>query len=569
MKNLTISKKLALAFTSLVFLLVILSGISWYRSGVQRDATDSLIDSRIPINQSLSILMDRVRVQAIQMRNLIIFTNQERVAAAKKQIAESRREVVEQYSYLDGAVTSAEGKAALKHMKEGRQKFIATADGFLDLIAKEQKDEATRYLMDVFRPVQLAYESTIREQISVQNELTKQTSILAADAGDTLRRDIVISTAAAVVLASILALVLIRSITRPLARAIDVADRVAAGDLSAAIIDDRRDEVGQLLNALERMRHSLSATVSAVRHNAESVAAASAQIASGNNDLSARTENQASALEETAASMEQLGTTVRQNADNAQAANKLAITASEVAQKGGNVVAEVVNTMNGIRESSGKISDIISVIDSIAFQTNILALNAAVEAARAGEQGRGFAVVAGEVRSLAKRCADAAKEIKQLITASVHQVEEGTALVDDAGSTMADVVTAIRRVTDIMGEISVASNEQSTGVGQVGEAVTQMDEVTQQNAALVEEMAAAASSLTEQATALVKVVSVFKLANREDMPMAEVVTPLPRLLAKTAVHAKPHAPALKPRGVIQPVMVSATAGREDREWETF
>jgi len=260
------------------------------------------------------------------------------------------------------------------------------------------------------------------------------------------------------------------------------------------------------------MQAQLSRIVGAVRQSADNISTASNEVAQGNNDLSARTEEQASALEETAASMEELSSTVKQNADNAKQANQLALGASTVAIKGGEVVSQVVTTMKGINDSSKKIADIISVIDGIAFQTNILALNAAVEAARAGEQGRGFAVVASEVRSLAGRSADAAKEIKTLITASVERVEQGTALVDQAGTKMSEVVDAIKRVTDIMGEISAASQEQSAGVAQVGEAVTQMDQATQQNAALVEESAAAAESLKAQAQQLVSAVSVFKLS---------------------------------------------------------
>jgi len=286
---------------------------------------------------------------------------------------------------------------------------------------------------------------------------------------------------------------------------------VARGDLVSNIINVGNPD--SLMGVMLQMQASLTQVVGTVREGPEGVATASAEIAQGNNDLSARTESQASALEQTAASMEELNATVKQNADNAQQANQLAQAASTTAQQGGMVVAQVVTTMRSINDASRKISEIISVIDGIAFQTNILALNAAVEAARAGEQGRGFAVVASEVRSLAGRSAEAAKEIKSLINTSVTRVEQGSALVDQAGITMTEVVTSIKRVTDIMGEISAASHEQSLGVGQVGEAVFQMDQVTQQNAALVEEMAAAASSLKSQAQELVQTVAVFKLGN--------------------------------------------------------
>ena len=310
---------------------------------------------------------------------------------------------------------------------------------------------------------------------------------------------------------SALGLVFVRSMTGPLSQAVALSRAVAQGDLSGAPLPHGTNEVGQLLQALQQMRSQLTQVVRQVRSGSESVATASVQIAQGNTDLSARTESQASALEETAASMEQLSSTVRQNADSARQANQLAHSASTVAVQGGEVVAQVVDTMQGINASSQKIADIIGVIDSIAFQTNILALNAAVEAARAGEQGRGFAVVASEVRSLAGRSAEAAREIKALISASVERVGQGTALVDRAGATMTEVVDAIRRVSDIVSEISTASHEQSLGVAQVGEAITQMDQVTQQNAALVEEMAAAAGSLKNQAEDLVQVVSLFRL----------------------------------------------------------
>ncbi len=293
-------------------------------------------------------------------------------------------------------------------------------------------------------------------------------------------------------------------------QAVDLAQRVTSGDLSQGV-QLKSGDATSLLAQLDIMQGSLTRVVTHVREGAERVENSSSEIAQGNNDLSARTEGQASALEETAASMDQLSAMVKQNAESARQANQLALSASGVALQGGDVVNQVVDTMKGINTSSRKIADIISVIDGIAFQTNILALNAAVEAARAGEQGRGFAVVATEVRSLAGRSADAAKEIKNLINASVERVEQGTALVDQAGATMTEVVQAIKRVTDLMGEISAASTEQSLGVSQVGEAISQMDQMTQQNAALVEQMAAAASSLKSQAHDLVEAVAVFKL----------------------------------------------------------
>ena len=305
---------------------------------------------------------------------------------------------------------------------------------------------------------------------------------------------------------------LVRSmVTRPLLSASGAAREIARGDLTIRIDNQRDDEIGRLVASMNDIGSGLTRVVHSVRVGAESLATASAEIAQGNQDLSARTESQASALEQTAASMEELSAQVKHNADNARQANQLAAEASTVAARGGEVVGNVVITMQAINDASKKISDIISVIDGIAFQTNILALNAAVEAARAGEQGRGFAVVASEVRSLAGRSAEAAKEIKNLINASVERVDQGTVLVDQAGTTMAKVVQAIRKVTDLVGEISLASNEQAAGVAQVGEAVVQMDQVTQQNAALVEEMAAAASSLKSQASELVQTVAVFKL----------------------------------------------------------
>ena len=387
----------------------------------------------------------------------------------------------------------------------------------------------------------------------------------------------------AILLAIVLGFVISGAISRPIGEAVDVAGAIAKGDMTVTIHVQGTDETAQLLQALEGMRNGLVQVVSNVRQGSESVATASAEIAQGNQDLSSRTESQASALEETAASMEELSSQVKHNADNARQANQLAANASTVAVRGGEVVGRVVGTMKEINDSSRKISDIISVIDGIAFQTNILALNAAVEAARAGDQGRGFAVVASEVRSLAGRSAEAAKEIKSLINASVERVEQGTVLVDEAGTTMAEVVGSIRKVSDLVGEISSASNEQALGVAQVGEAVSQMDHATQQNAALVEQMAAAAGSLKSQANELVQTVAVFKLDSSVSAYKATVRTSSKSIISfkgderrsSPALGAKSKPVVPRPQSKItvslpKPVMqAKAEPAVGNDEWETF
>ncbi|PCE28826.1 hypothetical protein BWP39_01135 [Paraburkholderia acidicola] len=370
-------------------------------------------------------------------------------------------------------------------------------------------------------------------------------------------------------------LTLRRAIGRPLADALGHFEAIAAGDLRREIVVHSTDEMGQLLQGVAKMQRSLTGTVRSVRMGSESIATATRQISAGNLDLSSRTEEQASALQQTASSMEQLTGTVKQNADNARQASSLAANASEIASRGNAVVGQVVGTMGDINQSSAKIADIISIIEGIAFQTNILALNAAVEAARAGEEGRGFAVVAGEVRSLAQRSSAAAKEIKALIDTSVERVQAGSALVDQAGRTMTEIIGAVQRVTDIMGEIAAASTEQSSGIDQVARAVTQMDEVTQQNAALVEEAAAAAQSLEDQATKLRTAVSVFQLGDeasagavasemlrrREPAP-APVRTPVKAL----ATNARTR---LAPATATRPLAMAVAGTGTERDWETF
>ncbi|AVT13734.1 methyl-accepting chemotaxis protein [Paracidovorax avenae] len=409
--------------------------------------------------------------------------------------------------------TSAEESRIYQELRTQVADYSSTLPQQLKF-ARENNIEAVRAIF--VGPAGVAYRAAnkgLDDLIAINNKGSDLAARRAMETYHQGRVELVTGLVAMVGLSGVIAVLLAGNLSRRARLCADAAHRMARGDLSHVVEASGRDELAQMLQALEDTREHLRTTVGNVRHNAEAVATASAEISQGNQDLSGRTESQASALEQTAASMEQLGSTVQQNADSARQANQLAKNAATVAMQGGQVVSQVVETMRGINESSRQISDIIQVIDSIAFQTNILALNAAVEAARAGEQGRGFAVVASEVRSLAGRSADAAKEIKNLIGASVERVTAGNALVDQAGTTMTEIVGAINRVTDIMGEISAASVEQASGVGQVGEAVTQMDQATQQNAALVEEMAAAAGSLKKQAEDLVRGVATFNLGD--------------------------------------------------------
>jgi methyl-accepting chemotaxis protein-2 (aspartate sensor receptor) len=444
--------------------------------------------------------------------------------------------------------------------KASEGQLISSFNGFSDalqsMMGALDKGDAATYLSLKNTKAGAASGAFFKELTAFADNISaySEQQVQASRAESTMMTYVYLGLAALILAVSLGAFLFMnRVVLRPLRAVSDSFDKIAGGDLTVRVEATANNEIGHLMAAVKRMQESLTRTVAAVRRGVDEINVGSREISAGNTDLSSRTEQQAASLEETAASMEQLASTVKQNADNARQANQLAASASDVAERGGSAVSEVVNTMHDISASSRKISEIVSVIDGIAFQTNILALNAAVEAARAGEQGKGFAVVAGEVRSLAQRSAQAAKEIKGLIEDSVSKVGAGSQQVERAGATMQEIVASVKRVTDIMGEISAASDEQSSGIDQVNRAVSQMDEVTQQNAALVEEAAAAAGSLQEQAERLVQAVAVFKINAGEviEVParqLAQQAPPprAPRVAAPASAKAPVDAPAEAP-----------------------
>ncbi len=513
-KDLSVRTKLAVNFGALALLLLATAAGGLAALSAANDRFSDYVNglnARALMAEHMRTAVDR---RAIAARNLVIATRPEDSDAEHAAVLRAHQDVKTRLDRLGEMLAAAPDatdgdRALLAQLQQVEGRYAPVALQIVALAREQRRDEAIVRIMEQCNPL-------LKELVEASQRFVASTeeraAALVADARASFERQrtlLAVFCSLAVAAALLMAWRVTMTLTRRLQQAVAVADRIAGGDLTAVVEVPAQDETGRLLLALRQMQDRLAGLVATVRSNAVEVAAASGEIADGNHDLSRRTEQQAAALQQTAASMEQLGSTVQHNADNARNADRLAAEASGVATRGGGVVHQVVETMQGIRQSAARIGDITGVIDSIAFQTNILALNAAVEAARAGEQGRGFAVVAAEVRSLASRSAAAAKEIKQLIAESTEQVERGSELVGTAGATMEEVVAAVQRVSALMAEISAATDQQSQGMQQVGESVALMDQTTQQNAALVEE-SAAASGLRRQADQLVQAVSVFR-----------------------------------------------------------
>ena len=568
LSNFRIGTRLGIGFGLLVVLLIVIASIGVSNMATLNANTDSLVNKEWIKADLSGTVLDNVRGSIARVFQVVAETDPQVAAKAQEHLVANTKGFNEAIDKLEPLILSLEGKKIMAEMKVARDAYVSSFGKVIGLIKDGNRDEASKLAFGETYNALDKFASTAHAMDERQQKLFEEKGAHSADTYQSARNQMLTLSLIAAIIGMGFGWWVTGSITRPILNAVEVAQTIASGDLTSHIEASGADETGQLLQALKKMNDSLNNVCSQVRSGTDTIATASCQIAAGNMDLSSRTEEQASSLEETAASMEELTGTVKQNADNARQANQLAVTASEIASKGGAVVAQVVDTMGAINASAKKIVDIIGVIDGIAFQTNILALNAAVEAARAGEQGRGFAVVASEVRNLAQRSAAAAKEIKTLIDQSVENVAIGTKLVDQAGATMHEIVESVKRVTDVMSEITAASEEQTQGIDQVTIAISQMDTVTQQNAALVEQAAAAAATMQDQAENLTQVVSVFKLGGAY-AALASASKPVLR------APAKPAKAALRPT-VKRPALQVSSAKKEPKataatadDWEEF
>lgn len=577
MNNFKISTRIIVLLALLSTLLIIIGSVGLFGISSSNAALKSVYEDRTVAIGKVAEINRLLLANRLAIANTLVYSNPADVVKNTAEVEANIESIGNIWgAFMTTKMTIEEGRLA-NAFRENRVKFVE--DGLRPAVAalrENDMERARQVVVDRIRPLFVPVREDIEKIMQLQLDESKSEYAVAMTRYEMIRTGAIASIAVGLSVAVLFGIFLVRGISRSLGQAVRVADAVAQGDLSQPIHVSGKDEVAVMLRALTAMRDSLVAIVSNVRQSSDSIATGSAQIAIGNIDLSQRTEEQASNLEETAASMEQLTSTVRQNSDTARQANQLANSASGAAVKGGQVVGQVVSTMEQITASSKKISDIIGVIDGIAFQTNILALNAAVEAARAGEQGRGFAVVASEVRSLAQRSAGAAKEIKGLIDESVEKVETGSKLVDEAGKSVEDIVSQVKRVTDLIAEISSASAEQSQGISQVGDAVQQLDQVTQQNAALVEESAAAAESLKHQAANLAQVVSVFKLSSDHSYSAAAIMVgpgqgsaagPATKRATKPQFNVKDKAPAIASVKIASPELDSTKSDTDG--WESF
>lgn len=566
--NIRVGSRLALGFAVILLLSIITTAIGILNLNRVAGAAEQMLAEPIKKERLASDWSRYVAIAVTRTSAIAKSSDASLGPFFAKGASETAQKSAEIVSQLEALLKADKEKQAYAKAAELRKSYIASRDEVVKLKAAGKADEANALLEKTYLPVSATYQVAIGDFLTVQRETLDGLTAQITTIKEKSRNQVALLALLCIAFSAVISWWLTRTITGPIQQSVDFARKVAGGDLTTTLVVETKDEMGQLQEALQDMRAHLLKIVSDIRAGSISIASASAEIATGNADLSSRTEHQASSLQQTASSIEELTSTVHQNADNARQANQLAASASGVALKGGAVVAQVVDTMGSINESSRKIVDIITVIDGIAFQTNILALNAAVEAARAGEQGRGFAVVASEVRSLAQRSASAAKEIKALIDDSVGKVEAGSRLVDEAGTTMNDVVESVKRVTDIIAEIAAASQEQSSGIEQVNTAIGQMDQVTQQNAALVEQAAAAAESLQEQAGQLAEVVSVFKIGDEQPQSVA-----VPAVARKSAA-AKPStaSPARATLATVSHIRASVPrqpGARDNDDWEEF